>query len=61
MRETHWSLIQTGCSHRHETGWRLSKINLTVLSVIVDRLPTRLFFVLLVVLLLMVVVVIRAD
>ena len=67
MREAHWKLTQTGCSHRHKTGWRLSKIYLTVLTMIVCRLPTRLFFVLLLLLVVVLVVVlvmmvmIRAD
>lgn len=64
MREAHWRLTQTGCSHRHETGGRLSKIYLTVLTMIVCRLPTRLFFVLLLLLLVVVLVMmvmIRAD
>lgn len=68
MREAHWRLTQTGGSHRHESGWRLSKINLTVLAVVVYRLPNRLLFVLLLLLmvvvlllLLVMMVVIRAD
>jgi hypothetical protein len=66
MREANWRLTQTGGSHRHESGWRLSKINLTVLAVVVGRLPNRLLFVLLLMvvvllLLLVMVVMIRAD
>jgi hypothetical protein len=66
MREANWRLTQTGGSHRHESGWRLSKINLTVLAVVVGRLPNWLLFVLLLMvvvllLLLVMVVMIRAD
>jgi flagellar biosynthesis component FlhA len=66
MREANWRLTQTGGSHRHESGWRLSKINLTVLAVVVCRLPNWLLFVLLLMvvvllLLLVMVVMIRAD